>query len=372
MNLLLNASNLRQGGGKTVALQLLNGLAPLRPGDRLYVLAPKAPEYTALARHANISLLPVPERFHHNWAEKLRMMHFSFPAWCRRLQIDKVVSLGNAAFPAKGRPQLVYIQLAQIVNHDSPAWKQMNTAAFLRNSLMDQFVAMHLRYASSFAVQTPVMRRRFAARFHVPEEDIYILPNAPFENGETHPMPLPAPASPLRLLFLSRYYAHKNFECLPELCGLIGQRSIPVEITLTLNRAEDAGAAQVLDAVSRFPFVQNMGPVALQDVGAVLDAHHGVFLPSLLESSSGVYAEALLHRRHIFTSHYDFAKEMLGDAAFYFDPLSAEHMARVLEEAALHPRLMSQKLRSIEMLAQQMPRIAEVCAEFSAIINAFR
>jgi glycosyltransferase involved in cell wall biosynthesis len=371
VNLLLNASNLRQGGGKTVALQLMNGLAPLRPHDKLYVLAPDTPEYAALAIHPNISLLPVPAGFHQHWLEKLRQMHFSFPRWCRRLRIDKVVSLGNAAFPAKGLPQLVYIQLAQLVNHDSPAWKQMDTASFLRNSLMDQFVAFHLRYATAFAVQTPVMRRRFAQRFHVPEQDICIVPNAPFENGDTHPMPLPLPASPMRLLFLSRYYAHKNFECLPALAELLQQHGVPVQITLTLNRAEASGAARILDALAPFPFIQNVGPIALPDIGAALDAHHGVFLPSLLESHSGVYAEALLHRRHIFTSHYDFARDMLGEAAFYFDPLSPAHIARVLEEAALHPRLMSQKLRNLEMLAQQIPRIGDICRDFSKIIDSF-
>lgn len=371
MNILLNASNLRQGGGKTVALQLLNGLAPLRPADKLFVLAPDTPEYAALAAHPNVTLLPVSKHFHASWLEKLRQMHFSFPRWCTRLRIDKVVSLGNAAFPSKGRPQLVYIQLAQIVNHDSPAWKQMDASAFLRNSLMDQYVALHLRYASAYAVQTPVMQRRFSQRFRVPEQDIFILPNAPFEDGDMHPMPLPLPASPLRLLFLSRYYAHKNFECLPALAELLQQGKVPVEITLTLNRAEAPGAARLLDRLAPFPFIQNIGPIALPDVGAALDAHHGVFLPSLLESHSGVYAEALLHRRHIFTSQYDFAKDMLGDAAFYFDPLSPPHIARVLEDAVRHPKTMNQKLRSIEMLAQQMPRIHDVCAEFSKIIDSF-
>src|ERR1043165_5376006 len=99
MNLLLNASNLRHGGGKTVALQLINGVAPLRPHDRLYVLAPDTPEYAGLTRHPNISLLPLPDRFHRSWSSKLEQMHIAFPKWCKRLKIDKVVSLGNAAFP---------------------------------------------------------------------------------------------------------------------------------------------------------------------------------------------------------------------------------------------------------------------------------
>lgn len=371
MNLLLNASNLRHGGGKTVALQLINGLAPLRPDDKLFVLAPQAPEYVELAKHPNISLLPLPDSFQHSWATKLRQMHFEFPKWCDRLKIDKVVSLGNAAFPAKGRPHLVYIQFPHLVYHDSPAWKKMDIRSFLRNSLMDQYVAFHMRYATSYAVQTEVMRRRFVARFKLAEKQIYILPNAPVELQETHPKPLPTPSQPLKLLFLSCYYPHKNFESLPRIAALLQQRKIPVRITLTIDPREAEGAAKILDELKGYPSIQNIGPISLQEIGKAVDGHHGIFLPSLMESFSGVYAEALLHRRHIFTSHYDFATEMLGESAFYFDPLRPEHVVSVLEAAASNPSVMSRKLRAIEHLAQQMPRIENVSKTFSRIIDSF-
>jgi hypothetical protein len=371
MNLLLNASNLRHGGGKTVALQLINGLAPQRQADKLYVLAPDTPEYAELAKHSNVSLLPVHDKFHHSWLTKLMHMHSEFPKWCERLQIDKVISLGNAAFPSKGRPHLVYIQLPHLVYHESPAWKTMDIRSFLTNSLMDQYVAYHLRYASSYAVQTEVMRDRFNKRFKLSKENIYILPNAAIDHEDVHPKPLPLPTQPLKLLFLSSYYSHKNFECLPRVVELLEQRSVPVEITLTISSEEAAGAAKVLGTLSAYKTIRNIGPVALKDIGRVVDEHHGVFLPSLMESFSGVYAEALLHRRHIFTSHYDFATEMLGEAAFYFDPLRPEHIASVLETAANNPALLSQKLRAIELAAQKAPDIRDVSRSFSNIIDSF-
>jgi glycosyltransferase involved in cell wall biosynthesis len=372
LNLLINASNLYHGGGKTVALQLLDGLAPLRPNDKLYVIAPGIPAYAELTRHENISLLPLRNRFRHSWLSRLWYMHREFPRWCERLKIDKVISLGNAAFPAGGRPQLVYIQLPHLVYNESPAWKKMDTGSFLLNSLMDQYVAFHMRYATSYAVQTGVMKKRFLARFKVPEERIFILPNAPVEQGETHPKPLPLPLQPLKLLFLSRYYPHKNFESLPQVARLLQQRKAPVTITLTISPDEGKGAAKILEAVKEFPFIRNIGPVPMKQVGQVVDEHHGMFLPSLMESFSGVYAEALLHRRHIFTSNYDFATGMLGDAAFYFDPLQPAHIAGVLETAANNPSALSMKLRAIEQLAQQMPRIEGVAKTFSNIIDSFR
>jgi hypothetical protein len=236
---------------------------------------------------------------------------------------------------------------------------------------MDQYVAYHLRYATCYAVQTGVMRDRFNNRFKLPKEKIYILPNAAIEQEDMHPKPLPLPMQPLKLLFLSHYYSHKNFECLPRVAELLWERNIPVEITLTISRTEADGAAKVLDALSEYKAVRNIGPVPLKDIGSVLDQHHGVFLPSLMESFSGVYAEALLHRRHIFTSHYDFATEMLGEAAFYFDPLRPEHIVSVLEAASSNPSILSQKLRAIELEAQLAPDSKQVARTFSNIIDSF-
>jgi glycosyltransferase involved in cell wall biosynthesis len=369
MNLLLNASNLRHGGGKTVALQLINGLAPIRPNDRLYVIAPKTEEYSRLAKHENITLIPIGNNFHHSWLNKLYKTHISFPRLCDRLKIDKVVSLGNAAFPSNGRPHLVYIQLPQLVYHESQAWKRMDTKSFMRNSLMDQYVAFHLRYATSFAVQTDVMRARLVERFKLPAVRVNVLPNAPIEEEEHHPKPMPMPLQPLKLLFLSRYYPHKNFECLPELAAIIKERNIPVEISLTISAKEAKGAEAILNAVKEFPFIKNLGPIAIPDIGKVVDEHHGIFLPSLMESFSGAYAEALMHRRLIFTSHYDFATDLLRDAGFYFDPLRAESIARVLEEVATKPKVATQMFRPIELAAQLAPRITSVARTFSTIID---
>ncbi len=331
------------------------------------MLAPQDAEYENLRAHPNIELLSVADRFHRNWLEKLRQVHFRFPALCNQLQIDKVVSLGNVAFPAGGRPQLVYIQLAQLGHPDSPAWQRMSPRARQKNRLMDRYVAYHLKYATAIAVQTEVMRRRLAARFHRDESSLLVLPNAALLPQDVTPMP--EPRLPLRLLFLSHYYEHKNFECLPALAASLQRRQVPVEISLTLDMHEAAGAAKVLQALQPFSFVRNLGPLRLEEVGPTLDAHHGVFLPSLLESYSGVFAEALRHRRYIFTGRLDFATELLGDAAFYFDPLDAENIAQVLQDAIQNPERGHRVLQAADSLASTLPDTVQVCQLFSQMID---
>jgi glycosyltransferase involved in cell wall biosynthesis len=109
----------------------------------------------------------------------------------------------------------------------------------------------------------------------------------------------------------------------------------------------------------------------LKDVGKTIVAHDALFLPSLMESYSGVYSEALLYERPIFTSNYDFATALLDNAAFYFDPLKPAHIAEVIEHAITHPELIEEKQLQARKLAASMPDWNEIAQQFSGLLNSF-
>ena len=54
-------------------------------------------------------------------------------------------------------------------------------------------------------------------------------------------------------------------------------------------------------------------------------------MPTLLESFSGTYVEAMYHQIPIFTSDIDFAHDVCKEAAFYFDPLDSNSILSTLE-----------------------------------------
>src|SRR5215217_630349 len=173
MNVLLNASNLRFGGGLTVGLNLIEGLLLARPHHHFYLLHPAGLGYEAFSKYPNVTLYPLPDSFHVSFISKLWYNEYLFKRLCKRWHIDKVISLGNIGFPSGGRPQLVLIHLPHLVYPESPAWKRMEWHDFLKNSFMDQYAAYHLRFASMYAVQTEVMRARLCKRFDIPEQKVY-------------------------------------------------------------------------------------------------------------------------------------------------------------------------------------------------------
>jgi len=55
-----------------------------------------------------------------------------------------------------------------------------------------------------------------------------------------------------------------------------------------------------------------------------------VFLPTLLETFSATYPEAMYMDKPILTTDLDFARDVCGDAAIYFEPRSATDAAKKL------------------------------------------
>lgn len=372
MNILLNASNLRFGGGVTVSLNLLNSLVPLRPEDHFFLIHPQGVGYEPLIQNWNLTPLPVPDAFHKSYITKIRYNEYIFRSWCRDYSIDKIVSLGNVAFRADHRPQLLYIQMSHLVYHDSPAWKRMDWKSFMTNSLMDQWCAFHLKYATSYAVQTSVMKDRLIKRFEMQSDKVHIIPNA--ADLHTEPAPYCWDGKTLRLLFLSKLYSHKNFDCLLPLGKLIKEHSLPVTISLTLNKDESERTEKLLKCIKSeglqhiFP---NIGHVPFDSAGSVMQDHDGLFLPTLLESFSGTYAEALKCGRPIFTSHYDFAVNLLGDSAFFFDPLNADTIFKVLQDAIANPQAVAEKAEAAATIGALMPGWPEIAQQFSQLIDTF-
>jgi glycosyltransferase involved in cell wall biosynthesis len=58
-----------------------------------------------------------------------------------------------------------------------------------------------------------------------------------------------------------------------------------------------------------------------------------LLMPTLLESYGNPYAEAMYHNKTIITSDLDFAKDVCGDAAFYFDPLDENSILATIKQA---------------------------------------
>ncbi|NCA90875.1 MAG: glycosyltransferase [Gammaproteobacteria bacterium] len=143
----------------------------------------------------------------------------------------------------------------------------------------------------------------------------------------------------VRLVYPSVYYPHKNLEVLLDLAGAIQSSQLDYRIVTTVNPDTDA-ARRYLDSIAERGLqdvITNIGQVPLNQMHSLYKQCDALLMPTLLESFSIVYLEAMHHGLPVFTSDMWFAQAVCGDAAKYFDPFDAKDILRALQEVMPHP-----------------------------------
>jgi glycosyltransferase involved in cell wall biosynthesis len=252
--------------------------------------------------------------------------------------ISKIYSLGNIAYKSH-IDQVVLLQNAFSTLEDYRVWKKFSVKDRIYLKLMQFSILKNLKYASKIIVQTQIQKTALQNRLKVEESKIHIVPNHInlSKIGVLNDENVVFNGSSLDLLFLSKYYPHKNFEILPEICYLIQERKLPIRITLTLDENSKVDN-KVLKSLKPFSsIISNIGAVRYDKLSEVYARNHGIFLPTLLESFSGNYIEAMYFGKIIFTSDKDFAREVCGDYANYFNPFSPVEIVDLFQEFLENP-----------------------------------
>lgn len=189
-----------------------------------------------------------------------------------------------------------------------------------------------LRDTQLVLCQTPVAARRLVQRYKY-EGQTGVCPNAVSQfigDEDAHPSvpEILAPyADRLKLFCLTRYYAHKNLESIPILFERFEKELSGVTVVLTIDREQDAPTRRFLASIGRWELrgqVLNVGQIPQSTLADYYHSCDALFLPTLLESFTGTYAEAMHFGVPILTSDLDFAHHVCGRAAMYFDPWNAE------------------------------------------------
>jgi glycosyltransferase involved in cell wall biosynthesis len=117
-----------------------------------------------------------------------------------------------------------------------------------------------------------------------------------------------------------------------------------------------------------------VGPVEQEELHAYYGNCGGLILPTLLESFSGTYLEAMQFKCPILTSDLDFAHDVCGPAARYFDPFDTSSIRDAILE------LMKTPARRDELVQAGVERrrtyvrdwdsiVADALAELESLVN---
>lgn len=333
MKIVINASTVALGGGLTEAANLIYSLSKTQQNHDLIFLSPEIPVFSQLET-PNVLWISIP-----GW---LLMKPFRFildriwiPAKIKGLDPDWVYTTGN--LPAR----IAKHKQAFLFNNPFYTRANLNGLNFrftdkLIHSLRKMIFKSRLRFLDLMFTQTTLQQKLIIRDFH-PGFPVLVLPNASIAlPQEIRKWDIPhRKGSEFRLLVFTRYYPHKNLEILFEVVDLLFQRNDHTfRFITTLQENQGTGARRFLKKIRKEPYKHyfiNVGYVAPEHIQSLYEVCDALLLPTLLESYSSTYADALKFGKFILTSDLKFAKEVCGDTAYYFDPHSPDSILNTMD-----------------------------------------
>jgi len=341
-HILINGISAKSGGGRSILTNFLTMLNSRGSAHDFTVIVPNDASYGGHAG-PRVRLLPMPRLSKTVLLPAVTAL--VLPRLIRRGGYDLVLNLADIPIPTETR-QVFLFDWSYAAYPESIAWQRAGWGDSLKRQAKLYFFRRYLRFVDVMIAQGPAIRDRLQRLYGISQ--LRVIPNAvSLDNlsaGESHDFALGAG---FKLLCLSQYYSHKNLEILIDVAELIRERSIDLKIVLTIEAAQGSGARCLIEAIADRNLggiIVNVGPVPMRRVPSLYQQTDALLLPTLLESFSGTYVEAMFHGKPIFTSDYEFAVDVCHDAAFYFDPLNAHDILRVILRAIENPEVIAYKI----------------------------
>ncbi len=335
MRIAVYCRELRASGGRSVGVGLLSALAQNGQRHEITAYVPDDPAYTALAGGA---VRIVPAKVRGTWHHLLH--HSRLRAQLRAERPDVLFMMGNWGLHGCPCPQAVYIHNPWRLYPDSPARQRLSVSKRAIAALRDRWFRSALRHCDAVVSQTPVMLARLERLFGVERSRMAIVPNATTPECKRHPTETQAAQGikqyrhTVRALCLARYMLHKNIDTLLDVADrLLALGRTDIGIYVTVSPTHGAHAERFLTRLAhngRDRVLHNLGEVPMDEVPSCYDSVDALLLPTLLESFSGTYVDAMSRGVPIITSDLDFARIVCGPAALYVDPLNADAIAHGL------------------------------------------
>lgn len=342
--ILVNATNLSGAGPKSLGRSLLPSLISLRPDLLFSVLLPDEWRGWKPGPLPNAQIHYFPSKAGiWNDLERMKQLYLDVPRVARATHADVCLTLGDLSPVGLPCPQVVFLHMPMLVY----SRKEMNGCdGWSRAKRL--YLKIHFRQTGSkvsyLVVQTDVMAKRVIAEYGMDRRRVSVIPQpVPLHVASSldtiEPSAIHANSKPVKLIFLSKFYPHKNHEILPEVAGQLRRRGLieKVQVYTTID-LERCPSAKVKEGFRTFPDVlTNLGPIKPENVASLLVDASACFLPTIVESFGLVYLEAMAAGLPILTSDRDFAHHICDDLAEYFDPFDARSIADCIERFCQDP-----------------------------------
>lgn len=369
MNILVNASNLKVGGGIQVADSVCRELYKY-PEHHFVVVHTNALENCAhdIVHFSNIETVeyetPLDTKTIISGRDK------TLDALVTEKGIDAVLTIFG---PSRWRPCVPHLSgfaKPQLVLPESPFWKQLSIIQWMKYQFRNRLTKYSFdKCADYYFTENPFISERLQEMF--PRKQVFTVTNNAnqvFLHPEQWDNDIELPVfDGLSMLTVTANYPHKNLPIIIKTCHYLEEHHpyLNFRFVLTIRESDLIG----LDECARKHIVF-LGPIKINQVPSLYEKCDIMLLPTLLECFSASYAEAMIMKKPILTTDLNFARGLCGDAAYYYPATShealGEAIVKLFKDRDLRQLLVSkgeQQLKKFDTFEQRTEKLIELTEE---------
>ena len=212
-------------------------------------------------------------------------------------------------------------------------WLAYRTTRFpsqwIETAVSSRYKAHWFRFAEAWVTETNVSKAGLVRRLGLDASKVFVVPNScgPLYFANQRERPFPRAGGRVRLLCFAAAYPQKRLEFLPEVAKELSTRNPGLDFEFVITLPEEC---QLLRTVLKkaadlnvTPRIKNEGRIPVADGPKLYDTCDICFMPTVLETFSATYPEAMAMGLPIVTTNLRFASDVCQDAALYFEANSA-------------------------------------------------
>lgn len=334
---LVNATTLVVGGGVQIGISFVEYASRFEHKRFDFIFAVSRQIYdglsTELQQDERLNIVDVsPARIVKGYKSRLQLKHLEY-----QFYPDIVYTLGLPSYVRFNRPEVGRYTNPWEIFPSSLAWSKVPIIERVRILLKSQYRMYWARRAEYFETQTEAAKSGIIKKLHVPSQKIKVIPNSPnqryLHNGDATEGKVNK-ANGKNVLCLSAAYRHKNLSIIPEVAEkLKNNHNDPSYLFILTIPFESQIYKEIKTASTKLgvtEMIKNIGPLSIDQCIAQYKKANVIFLPTLLEVFSATYLEAMAMSKPIITPDLDFARDICGEAAMYYSPISPTSAAEAL------------------------------------------
>jgi len=372
MNILINFSTLKSGGGQNIAMNFLYAYNNLTFTNIniFYFVAKNSEPHKFLQKIDANNYYVLPK----NPIKRIFFEKFLSYKILNKLKIDIIYTYFGYGFFPKRYLQVSGVAVSNIFFPEIDFWAEYNKVNKIKKYLIDQYRIYGIKNAHALVFENESMLQR-AKKLYNLNRVVFIKQSVNF-NFQTDKLNFRLKKSIYKGLFLCGWQYNKNILIIPELAYLLKTKNINFVFVIT------ASADNNNEIYKKFKFLVNkynvedmidlIGTVKKSELADLYNKIDYVFLLSRLESFSNNIIEAWYFEKPLIVSNLEWARSICKESALYVERDDARNIVSGIEKLINNKSLVKKLISNGSLELKYYPSIEEkITQEISYIKEVY-